>query len=461
MRRFISDLYTRARAALAAALHPPGEEQLSWWQRSWIRIVCLLVASACLCLVIAVHATSRHNAPRQVAAAIAVAPPATPMSTVTSTSTSTRTPSATASPSPSATPSSTETASATASPLPSPSATARPPTPIPTATIDPVYYAQDTLEGTGPGPAGPLSGLPTRPDLLDRRPIAVVLDNYAPDARPQTGLNRASLVYETLAEGGVTRLMAIYLERDAPIIGPVRSARIYFTSWAAGLRAIYGHAGGNSDALYELAHMQGPADVDDLNLPVAPYAADVPYWRSPDRAAPHNLYTSTGALRAYAQQAGQAISGQWPVALAHRAPDAPPHRAPHSWIEVDFSGSPYNVRWTFDPASDRYRRSVDGTIWADPISRRPVAASNVVVLITRISPDPDPFAPDGINVHTVGSGRALYFRDGHLVEGTWRKRHIGAPLELLDAHGKPQALNPGQTWIEAVAGDTPLSWDVP
>jgi hypothetical protein len=82
----------------------------------------------------------------------------------------------------------------------------------------------------------------------------VVIDNYAPDARPQTGLNRASLVFETLAEGGITRLMAIYLERDAPIVGPVRSARIYFNSWADGLQAIYAHAGGNSDALYQLGH---------------------------------------------------------------------------------------------------------------------------------------------------------------------------------------------------------------
>lgn len=459
MRRVIRDLRAGIRALPAAAFRAPEGEQRPWWQRSWIRVACLLVVSACLCLVIAVRAASRHDAPRQEAAAIAVAPPFTATSTATATSSSTRTSTVTPSPSPTPTTQASPTSSSTATA--SPTATARPPTPRPTPTVDPVYYAQDSLEGTGPGPAGPLSGLPTRPDLLNRRPIAVVLDNYAPDARPQTGLNRASLVYETLAEGGVTRLMAIYLERDAPIIGPVRSARIYFNSWAAGLQAIYGHAGGNSDALYELAHMRGPADLDYLNLPAAPYAAGAPYWRSPDHAEPHNLLTSTGALRAYAQQAGEAIAGKWPITPAHRAPDAPPHRAPRSWIEVDFSSSPYNVRWTFDPASDRYQRSVEGVTWADPISRRPVAASNVVVLITRISPDPDPFAPDGINVHTVGSGRALYFRDGYLVQGTWRKRHIGAPLELLDAHGKPQGLNPGQTWIEAVASDTPISWDVP
>jgi len=86
-------------------------------------------------------------------------------------------------------------------------------------TPDPHYVAEDTLTDTGPGPPGPLSGLPTRPDLAKRRPVAVVIDNFDPDARPQAGLNRASVVFETVAEGGITRFMAVYLEKDAPIVG--------------------------------------------------------------------------------------------------------------------------------------------------------------------------------------------------------------------------------------------------
>src|SRR5438067_5820344 len=99
---------------------------------------------------------------------------------------------------------------------------------------------------------GPLTGQAVSRDVANRRPVAVILDNFAPDARPQSGLDKASLVFETLAEGGITRFMAVYLEHDAGTIGPVRSTRIYFNAWAAALGVIFGHDGGNVDALQQL-----------------------------------------------------------------------------------------------------------------------------------------------------------------------------------------------------------------
>ena len=396
--------------------------------------------------------TASPIAPRQTATA--------PRQTATPAPTATFTAVATGTVPPTSTPTIAATASATPTPSLSPTATATD-TRVPTATVDPVYYAEDTLAGTGPGPAGPLSGLPTTPTRANRRAIAVVIDNYAPDARPQTGLNRASLVFETLAEGGVTRLMAVYLERDAPLIGPVRSARIYFNAWAARLRAIYAHAGGNSDALYQLGHlrsMRTAVDVDDLNLPVAPGADDQPYWRTYDRAAPHNLYTATAQLRGYTLQAGRPAYAVPPAPLSHRIPDPYFRRPDIASIDVGFSSYAYNVHWTYDRTSNTYLRSAGGLAAADPLSRRPVAPSNVVVVFTTLSLDPDPFASDGVNVHTVGAGHALYFRDGHLVRGSWRKTALQAPLELLDPHRNPQPLNPGQTWIEVVPLSAPVSW---
>src|SRR5438270_2006820 len=78
----------------------------------------------------------------------------------------------------------------------------------------------------------PLHGEPIPRTIAVRRAVAVILDNYSPDARPQSGLNAASVVIETLVEGGITRIMAIYLEHDAPVVGPVRSTRVYFDDWA-------------------------------------------------------------------------------------------------------------------------------------------------------------------------------------------------------------------------------------
>jgi hypothetical protein len=287
----------------------------------------------------------------------------------------------------------------------------------------------------------------------------VVLDNYAPDARPQTGLNRASLVFETLAEGGVTRLMAVYLERDAPVIGPVRSARIYFDAWAAGLHAIYAHAGGNNDALYQLGHspsMRAMANLDGLNLPAA--SAPQPYWRSPDRAVPHNLYTATTVLRDYALAAGRPVYASFPAALPHRVPDPYFHRPDRAWVDVTFSSYAYDVHWTYSRASNSYLRRVGGIAAVDPLSRRAVAAANVVVIFTRVTPDPDPFTPGAVDIHAVGGGRALYFRDGHLVQGSWQKISDEAPLVLLDPHGQLQPFNPGQTWIEVVPLGAAVTW---
>jgi hypothetical protein len=375
-----------------------------------------------------------------------VPPPATDTPTVTATATRTQLPPASPTDTASGTPAVAGTRHPTATCTP-----ASTPIAAPSPTVDKLYAAEDTLLRTGPGPAGPLSGLPTRPDLANRRPIAVVIDNLAPDARPQAGLNRASLVFETLAEGGVTRLMAVYLERDAPVVGPVRSARIYFNAWASSIHAIYAHAGGNSDALYQLLNMPNVTNLDDLDLVRAPGSQGPPFSRSPYRAVPHNLYTSTTALRAYAAQAGATVAGDFPASLPHRVPSPLFHRPQTAWIDVTFSSYAYDVHWAYDRSTNTFARFVAGTAQIDAISRRPIAPSNVVVLFTPVTPDHDAFTPEGVNVHATGSGDALYFRDGHVVKGSWRKVSTNGPLQLLGARGSPARLNPGQTWIEVVA----------
>ncbi|MGH2346735.1 MAG: DUF3048 domain-containing protein, partial [Chloroflexota bacterium] len=276
-------------------------------------------------------------------------------------------------------------------------------------TPDPRYVAQDTLTGTGPGLPGPLSGLPTRPTLAARRPIAVVIDNYAPDARPQAGLNRASVVFETLAEGGITRFMAVYLEADAPIVGPVRSARIYFDSWADGLGVEYAHAGGNNDALAELPGMPAIDNIDGLG------ALGTAFWRATDRAAPHNLYTSTDKVRAIA---GPAAPGIAPV-LVHKMPAPLAARPKSGWIDIPFSSSDYNVHYTFSPLRDCYLRFMGGTAHRDAYSHRQIAPANVVVLFASVVADPASDTPGSVNVQTTGQGQALYFRDGTELAGTW------------------------------------------
>jgi hypothetical protein len=280
-----------------------------------------------------------------------------------------------------------------------------------------------------------------------QRPIAVIVDNFVPDALPQPGLKQASIVYEAPVEGGLTRLMAIYLERGASAIGPLRSARPYFVAWAAGYRALLVHAGGSPAALNLLYRTPTLANVE----------ATFPsrgFYRSAQSTAPHNLYGSTSAVRSLAHRNrwDRRVSYPW---VPHKRPAATGLRGGQQSIDIDFSfpgttsPSAYSVTYRYDPQSNTYLRSMGGVPFDDRDTGSQLAVSNVVVLFTSISPLPRD--PKGrLRINTSGSGQATYFRDGQAIPGRWIKRAAQSPLRLLDERGKPIALNPGQTWIEVV-----------
>ncbi|HEX6506429.1 MAG TPA: DUF3048 domain-containing protein, partial [Chloroflexota bacterium] len=298
---------------------------------------------------------------------------------------------------------------------------------------------------------GRLEGLPTPRALALRRPVAVVLDNFYPDARPQSGIGAASVVFESLAEGGITRFMALYLERDAARVGPIRSARPYFVSWAAGYRALVVHAGGAPAALQLLFRTPALGNVEAL-LPRPEFS------RSSDRVTPHNLYGSTTGARAIAQRNGWDSVGHF-AWLPHRAPAPEKTRGKNASYAISFStpsiSSPpaYLVTYTYDRSRNVYLRSQGGQPFLDQSTRRQVAASNVVILFTNIHPIPGD--PDGrISISTVGHGKAVILQNGHETTGTWSKPSDASPLRLRSTTGSVVPMNPGQTWIEVtVEGD--------
>lgn len=295
----------------------------------------------------------------------------------------------------------------------------------------------------------PLTGQTVSSTLSNRRPIAVILDNYSPDARPQSGLDRADMVFETLAEGGITRFMAIYQHQDAAVIGPVRSTRLYFNSWAAGLGVIFGHDGGNVDALRQLPQLTSIYNVD----------ADKtfgPFYRVSSRLIPHNEYTSTNALRSFAAAHGGSTTGT-PPALPFKA-DAPASQRPsHFTLSIDFSYGAYNVQWQYDPAANDYLRFMGGSPHVDAVTGKQLTAKNVVVMRTVESPDYDPFTPGSIRLKTEGSGPVTVYRDGQAIVGTWSKSSIESPLQWLGTDGQPIKLDRGTTWVEVVPNGNQVS----
>lgn len=288
----------------------------------------------------------------------------------------------------------------------------------------------------------PLTGEAAPSSLANRRPIAVILDNYSPDARPQSGLDRADIVFETLAEGGITRFLAIYQQQDASVIGPVRSTRLYFNSWAAGLDVIFGHDGGNVDALQQLPQLTSIDNID-ADRTVGPF------YRVSTRVIPHNEYTSTTRLRSFAAAHGGSITGT-PATLPFTA-DAPASRRPsHFTLSIDFSYGDYNVQWQYDPRANDYLRFMGGAPHVDAITGKQLTAKNIVVMRTAESADHDPFTPGSIRLQTQGSGPATVYRDGQAIAGNWDKSSVESPLRWLDPSGQPIKLDRGPTWVEVV-----------
>jgi len=159
--------------------------------------------------------------------------------------------------------------------------------------------AEDVPEPAAPEPApytAPLTGLAVEAPVT-QRPLAVMINN-APAARPQSGLSQADIVYEVLAEGGITRLIGIF-QSQAGIekIGPIRSIRPYLIRLGESYGGVLVHAGGSPEA-YSIIQKQGKQDLDEIGN------AGAFFWRAKDRKAPHNLYSSDEKLREAAAKLG-------------------------------------------------------------------------------------------------------------------------------------------------------------
>ncbi len=300
--------------------------------------------------------------------------------------------------------------------------------------------------------AAPVAAAPPRAPAafergaITRRPYVVMIDNH-PNAYPQTGLNEASVVFEALAEAGITRFMAVYVpgvSPDVPSIGPVRSARLYFVRWAMGLRGMYIHAGGAPDALKRAREAQELIDVDALVRSGGAY-----FTRTRTRKAPHNLYTSTARLDQAAARFGNAEINDPEQGFLIKAEAPPDQRPAGQELSYYFIYRQDPAGWIYDPASNVYLRLRRGKPAIDAATREQLRASNVVVI--EVQERPIPGDPKGrIQQDVVGSGPGFLFQDGVAQDITWRKESEAAPLRFYLADGSEAAMNPGQVWIAAV-----------
>lgn len=296
----------------------------------------------------------------------------------------------------------------------------------------------------------PLTGLPLEASLT-QRPLAVMINN-APAARPQSGLGQADMVYEVLAEGGITRLIGIFQSQSGiEKIGPIRSIRPYLINLGESYGGVLVHAGGSPEA-YSIIQKQGKQDMDEIGN------AGSFFWRDKERKAPHNLYSSDEKLREGAAKlnygndvkvpqysfymepaaaSGDGAEGTAPVEVVSGEPGEK--------VEIKFLLDSYVVAYEYDGSTNTYKRWVNGSPHVDLNDNVQLEAANVIVLGAdhKVLDDVGRLA---VNVET--GGKAMLFQRGEVIEGQW-VRAAGDAIRFVK-DGKEVPLVPGTTYFNIV-----------
>ena len=292
----------------------------------------------------------------------------------------------------------------------------------------------------------PLTGTPAPGGVVPHRPALAIKVENLPQARPQTGLNFADVVYEEPVEAGITRFIAIFQCREAPRVEPVRSGRmedpVVLVQYD---HPLFGYAG----AVPEVMAAVKRAGIHDVNFDVEPSA----YLRDPARIAPHNLYTSTAALWAYAPK-GQGAPP--PVFTFQKTP--PAGGQPAASIHLPFSVYS-DVTWRYAPKKDVWFRYYNGTVPANLSNGSVISARNVVVMVVRVtlSAITDVNGVHSPYAHLIGSGPAYVLRNGRVYKGRWVRPSMGSITKYVDAQGNVIPLAPGTTWVELLPSTVPVT----
>ncbi len=293
---------------------------------------------------------------------------------------------------------------------------------------------EEPAEPEPPQARHPLTGVLI--DEVPARPALVVKVSNSPEARPQTGLERADVVFEELTEGGITRFAAVFHHHLPEVVGPVRSARPVDIQLISG----FGHPG--------FAHSGARREVRDLlaRTPAAVITEGAPgFFR--DRGtyashpyAPHDLFLRTAdALEAVVAAGARPLAD---VGWAFAEEPPPEAAADGSTVTIEMSRT-YRTTWTYDPAAGHYRREQNG-VPSQVTGEGRIGAANVVVVAVRHYTGASGYPETDV----VGEGDAIVLRDGHRYPARWSKPTATDPIVLLTEDGQAAfPLRPGPTWI--------------
>jgi hypothetical protein len=331
----------------------------------------------------------------------------------------------------------------------------------------------------------PLNGgkytVPERESWSTRRPLAVMIEN-SQEARPQSGLSKADIVFEAVAEGGITRFMAMYYcdaQKEDVLLAPIRSARVYYILLASGFnRPMYVHVGGanaestpETNALAQLGSFgwNSQNDINQFSVGFPTFSRS--YNRLPGKevATEHTMVTTTEKLWAVATKRGWTNMSPETVVNKKTVPGTDWQAGYDGWTFVDGTSKAsqqtvsydfwnlagFGVTWNYDATTNTYIRSNGGQVQTDLNNGAQLAFSNVVVLFVR---ERGPLNEEKHLLYDlISKGDGFLYADGVAKELKWSKASREAELIFTDTAGKNLELTRGKVWVSIVPDGNKVS----
>jgi hypothetical protein len=287
-----------------------------------------------------------------------------------------------------------------------------------------------------------LDGLPVTKAVQNPWPVAVMIDNHTL-ARPQSGLQKASIVYETLAEGGIPRFMAVFVDTNVKRIGPVRSTRPYFVRYAAEWGSAMAHAGGSFDGLQAVKDYK-LFSIFALKDPTAKFFYR---WQG---ANVHNLYTDSTQLQRALKQGKLSTKKPTYQPYAYKIDGSLSKRGKDksgAFIDLGY-GTLYDVRYVYDRKNNVYQRFTGGRAQIDRLTGKQITIKNVLILVTAKEKVLD--RKGRLDIKNVGTDKGVLLQNGKATAITWVKKSPRARTVFYSKDKKEIALVAGNTWITIV-----------
>lgn len=304
----------------------------------------------------------------------------------------------------------------------------------------------------------PLTGLPIAEELVNQRPVAIMINNYK-RALPQLGIRYADVMYECLAEGGITRLVMLVTDyEELPVIGSVRSSRDYYIDFAQNHNAIYVHAGGSSYA-YEAIKSRSIDNLDGVNmyLPTTFYRDSA---RISANGYEHSLMT-TGqgivegiAYKHYETEQPEGFEGSFSF-VEYGSENALNDGMDAKHVIITYTASQF-PQYIYNPKTNTYLRyQFAGDAHVDGETGDQLEFTNLIILVckhTSLNDDAGRIA-----VETTGSGSGYYIYGGKYIQINWEKADHATPMKLTDSLGNELKLNCGKTMINIISPEAERS----